>query len=75
VDGVSIPTALRIRQEKPYTMVELTGKKRSMAATPLDPQRSLHFIQYKMDFDVRLEIDGQAVEFPARGNAETFARR
>lgn len=70
--GFQIPSTLRLAQTKAFTGIDLIGRSKSYAATPMN---SLYFIQYKMDFDVQLTIDGQDHHFTADGNAETFVPR
>ena len=73
--GLQAPSRMRIAENKAYTEVDLLGRKKTLVATPIDPDKSLYFIQYKMDFDVRLSIDGKELRFPALGNAETFIKK
>lgn len=71
-EGILVPSRLRLAQNKKFTAVELTGEKQSIVSTPLDVTNSFYFIQYKMNYDIRLQIDGRETRFPATGNAETF---
>lgn len=73
--GIQVPSQMWIAENKAYTEVEMLGRKKSLVATPIDPDKSMYFIQYKMDFDVRLKVDGKEIRFPAHGNAETFVKK
>lgn len=73
--GIRVPTTLKIAQSKAFTEIEMIGRKKSLVATPQNLNHSFYFIQYKMDFDIHLAIDGKDVRFPAHGNAETFVSR
>jgi hypothetical protein len=74
-ESISVPQHLRIAQNKPFTSIEMDGTSKSFAATPMELDKSLFFIQYKMDYRIKLEIDGKSVTFPASGNAETFVKK
>jgi hypothetical protein len=63
---------LRFAQDKRFTLLELEGKSKSFIASPAGRDTPLYFIQYKMDYNIRLAIDGQEHLFNASGNAETF---
>lgn len=68
-DHLEVPTELSISQKKNFAAIEMKGQAQTFVVTPVDDQ---YFIQYKMNYDVTLEIDGKKVHFPAFGNAETF---
>ena len=73
--GISVPKRLHITQQKPFTGIEMDGTSKSFAATPMQSKNPLYFIQYKMDYTIKLGIDGKLISFPAHGNAETFVRK
>ena len=73
-EGIKVPMKMQIRQKKQFASLSLDGTVRSLVTTPVDDDHSLYFIQYRMDYDISLEIDGKTVRFPAGGNAETFVR-
>lgn len=74
-EGILVPQHLRISQSKPFTSIEMNAIAKSFTATPVGADNSLYFIQYKMDYTIKLNVDGHAVSFPARGNAETFVTK
>jgi len=69
-----VPQQLRFRNQKQFSSIDLTGKARSFISTKLEGSPPLHFIQYKMDYSVALQLDGRNISFPARGNAETYVK-
>lgn len=73
--GISVPKRLHISQRKPFTAIEMDGTSKSFVASPMQSKNPLYFIQYKMDYNIKLEIDGKSVSFPAHGNSETFVKR
>ncbi|MCI0443984.1 hypothetical protein L0152_12325, partial [bacterium] len=73
-EGISVPKRLHISQRKPFTAIDMDGTSKSFAATPMQSKNPLYFIQYKMDYNIKLEIDGKTMSFPASGNSETFVR-
>ncbi len=74
-NGIVVPQHLRFSQKKPFSSIELDGESKSFTNSPMGQSDDLHFIQYKMEYKVRLTVDGKVFEFPARGNAETFVKK
>lgn len=70
-----IPEELRFAQQKRFTAIQMEGKATSFVHSPVGENGSLHFVQYKMEYSVRLNIDGRQHNFSAKGNAETFVHR
>ncbi len=70
----NVPQQLRIRGQKQFAAIDLTGKASSFVSTKLEGAPPLYFIQSKMEYSVQLEIDGKRALFPARGNAETYVK-
>lgn len=73
--GISVPKRLHISQRKPFTAIEMDGISKSFVASPMQSKHPLYFIQYKMDYNIKLEIDGRSASFPAYGNSETFVNK
>jgi hypothetical protein len=74
-EGIQVPMKLEMEAQKPFTSFKMTGSAKSLIANPLLDPDGLYFIQYKMNYDVTLRIDGKTVQFPATGNAETYVWR
>lgn len=73
-EGISVPKRLHVSQRKAFTAIEMDGISKSFVASPMQSKNPLYFIQYKMDYTIKLEIDGKSLTFPAHGNSETFVR-
>jgi hypothetical protein len=73
-EGIEVPMQLHMKQQKPFTSLEVIGKAKSLIVNPVAESKGLYFIQYKMNYNIMLEIDGKRVSFPAQGNAETYVR-
>jgi hypothetical protein len=69
--GLSIPQQFEMAATKQFTSLKMKGRAERYVTTPLEGG-PLHFVQYKMKYDVDLTIDGQKHRFTASGNAETF---
>jgi hypothetical protein len=67
-----VPQTIEIEQNKQFSSIHIAGKATDFVTTPVDGTQSIYFIQYKMNYDVRLEIDGKESRFAATGNAETY---
>jgi hypothetical protein len=65
----SVPMKLELQDSKRFSSIRLRGDAHSFVATR---ENSKYFIQYKMNYNVTLQIDGYSITFPATGNAETF---
>jgi hypothetical protein len=65
----SVPMKLELQDSKRFSSIHLQGDAQSFVATEQD---SKYFIQYKMNYQVTLQIDGRSTTFLATGNAETF---
>jgi hypothetical protein len=74
-DGLVVPQHLRFSQKKLFTALELEGKAKSFTSSPAGENGSQFFIQYKMDYKVKLKVDDKVHEFAAEGNAETFVQK
>ncbi|HEY7161528.1 MAG TPA: hypothetical protein VH815_09730, partial [Acidobacteriota bacterium] len=74
-EAISVPKRLHVSERKAFTAIEMDGTSKSFAATLMQSKNPLYFIQYKMDYIIKLEIDGKSVTFPASGNSETFVNR
>jgi hypothetical protein len=74
-NGLTVPQHLRFSQKKSFTSIEVDGKSKSFTSSPAGQNNSQHFVQYKMDYKVRLNVDGKVLEFPADGNAETYVKK
>lgn len=73
-EGIQVPMKLRISASKNFASIDITGNATSLVASPMG-NTGKYFIQYKMAYNVNLEIDGKPVTFPASGNAETFVEK
>lgn len=73
-DGLLVPMSFTMEAQKRFSSMTLSGKADRFVTTPLE-DRPLHFVQYKMTYDVKLQIDGKESHFTASGNAETFVNR
>jgi hypothetical protein len=68
-----VPRKIHFQDEKRFTTLDLTGQTQRFITTPLEGSQ-LEFVQYNMDYDVRLNIDGKEYSVVATGNAETFVQ-
>ena len=73
-DGLLVPMEMKMEAEKRFSSMTLHGKAERYVTTKMEEQ-DLHFVQYKMNYDGVLTVDGKKYEFSAKGNAETFVRR
>jgi hypothetical protein len=74
-EGIQVPGELTISQSKVDSSIQLTGREVSSVARPVGNKNALYFIQYKMDYKISFTLDGKNMQFPARGNAETFVNK
>ncbi len=72
-EGLLVPMTFRMKAEKRFSSMSLTARADRYVTTKLEDQ-PLHFVQYKMTYDVKLHLDGKEHHFTATGNAETFVQ-
>ncbi|MCI0602165.1 hypothetical protein L0156_04060 [bacterium] len=72
-DGLTVPLSFKMEAQKRFSSMTLSAKADRFVTTALEGQ-ILHFVQYKMTYDVKLQIDGKKHHFKATGNAETFVK-
>lgn len=68
-----IPTVIKMQAQKRFASLSLTGKAERFVTTPMEDS-FLDFVQFKMNYEVLLTIDGKEHRFRATGNAETFVK-
>jgi hypothetical protein len=72
-EGLSIPQAMKMEAKKQYTSLQLEGRSLRFVTTELEGE-NIHFVQYKMNYNVTLNVDGKEYRFEASGNSETFVK-
>jgi hypothetical protein len=72
-DNLTVPMSFTMEAQKRFSAMTLRAKVDRFVTTALEGQ-PLHFVQYKMTYDVKLNIDGKEYRFTASGNAETFVK-
>ncbi len=72
-DGLIVPMTMKIQAQKRFSSLSITGKPVRFVTTQLEGQ-PLHFVQYKMNYEGVLTVDGNEYRFEATGNSETFVK-
>jgi hypothetical protein len=69
----AVPLHMEMQSSKRFSSFHMIGGADRFVTTPLEDQQ-LDFVQYKMNYNVKLKIDNKEYDFLAKGNAETFVK-